>query len=191
MSSLRERAQARAWNSSAERVEILAGLSALLVDEDVTREAAVRDATVLLGELTGDASVVSLLSEDRACVLPVAAHHPEPAAHALLQQGMVGLRFRTDEGFIASVVDDREALLIPRVSTPEVRALQPELADVCEAMGMTGFIIAPLSVGGRFIGLLSQIRNREEPWLSIDDRRFLCEVSARLAVGLESWPEAS
>jgi GAF domain-containing protein len=191
VSGLRERAQARAWTSSAERVEILAGLSALLVDEDVTRATAIHQATKLLGDLTGDASVISLLTEDRGCVLPVAAHHPDPAGHALLQQGMVGLSFRTDEGFIASVVDDREPLLIPRVSAPEVRALQPELAEVCERMGMTGFIIAPLAVGGRFIGLLSQIRTSEEPWLSLDDRRFLCEVSVRLAVGLESWPEAS
>lgn len=57
------------------------------------------------------------------------------------------------------------------------------------ADGMTGFILAPLVAGGRFIGLLSQIRNRSEPWLSVDDRRFLQEVAARLAVGLETWPQ--
>jgi GAF domain-containing protein len=185
VSPLRERARARAWTASQERVEVLAALSALLADHMAAPERALRDCARTLAESLGDGIVIMMLADDARSMHPLGVHHPEPETRAALAE-LLGDRYSADHGFSAQVLDTSAGVLIPRVTLPEVAALQPEFAAVSEAAGVKGFAIAPLALRAEPVGLVTQFRTRPRPALDEDDLRFLEDVGVRLAVGLES-----
>jgi hypothetical protein len=181
----RRRARERLWSPSLPRTEILVTLSELFADAELTCEDAIDGTAATAAELLGDAVVIDLLSADGRWMYPAGAHHPDPALQSVLD-GISRIPFRTDHGFTACVMERREALLIPTVTPVEVRALEPEIAPVAEALGMRGFVIAPQAVRGRIIGFVWQVRTHAEAPLAEDDRRFLQEVAIRVALGIES-----
>jgi GAF domain-containing protein len=181
----RRRARGRLWTPSAPRAEILATLSELFADAELTCEEAIAGTAAVAAELLGDGIVIDLLSADCRWMYPLGAHHPDPSRQAVLD-GISRIPFRTDHGFTACVMERREALLIPAVTAVEMHALEPEIAPVGEALGMRGFVIAPQAVRGRIIGFVWQVRTRAEPALEEDDRRFLQQVAIHVALGIES-----
>ena len=137
------RARQRAWTPTRERAEILTALTEVFTAEDLGADCAIEAAAVLLGEALDDAVFIDLLSPDRTHMYPLGAHHPEPAARALLDD-VADVLFRADEGFTASVLDSAEALLIPSVTPAEMLAVQPDLAPIADSLGVRGFIVAPV-----------------------------------------------
>jgi GAF domain-containing protein len=185
VSPLRQRARARAWTSSQERVDLLAALAVGLADHDAPPERSLRDCARSLAEGLGDGVVLVLLADDARTMHPLGVHHPELAPCRALKE-LLGQRFSADHGFSARVLDTNAGVLIPRVTVAEIAALQPELAPVAEAAGVHGFVVAPLALRGEPAGLVTQVRTRARPALDEDDLRFLEEVGVRIAVGLES-----
>jgi GAF domain-containing protein len=175
----------RVWEPTRERVEVLSRLSELFTDEHLGPRQAMQRAAGVLAEALGDGIVVNRLSDDRRWMSAVAVHDPDPERRRILADA-VGRRFPTDEGFTAAALEQERSLLIPRVTPIEILALQPAIAPVCEALGLRGFIVVPLSVRGRWIGLLWQLRTVDEPRLDEDDQRFLEEVAARFALVIEN-----
>lgn len=173
----RSRARERLWTPTRERAEILTALSELFADPDVTPDGALEASVVVLAELLGDVVMIDRVAPDRA-ILPRALHHPDPAAPKVLDRAAA----RADHGFTAWVLETGRSLLIPQITAAEVAALQPELATLGEALGGSGFVLAPLMARGRCLGLLWQVRVRSEPQLVEDDRRFLEEAAVRLAL---------
>jgi GAF domain-containing protein len=185
LSSRRTRAKERAWLPTPERVEILSVLSDISTDESVEHQEAMEQTAVVIADVLGDGFAIDLLTDDRRWMVPVAVHHPEPAPLAHFQS-ILGTRFPVDEGFTATTLDSGQSILIPRVTPVEMRAMQPAIAPVCEALGMRGFIVVPIGVG-KTTAVIWQVRTRTEPVLQDDDRRFLEEVGDRLAVIIENW----
>jgi DNA-binding CsgD family transcriptional regulator len=167
------------------RLEALGGLSELFADADLTCDRAMQTSAELLAEVLADAVVIDLLTPGRDWIYPLGAHDADPRRQELLA-GIRGIPFRADHGFTASVLDRGETLLFPAVCPDEIRALQPEIAPVCEALAVNGFVIAPLAARGHCSGFLWQFRTGG-PRLTEDDRRFLHEVGLRVALAIESW----
>jgi DNA-binding CsgD family transcriptional regulator len=182
----RRRARQRLWSASALRIEALGALSELFADEGLTRDRAIEESAAVLAELLGDAVVIDLLTPECDWMYPVGAHDADPRRRELLDR-VRGIPFRADHGFTASVLERGETLLFPAVCPEEIHALQPEIAPVCKALGVTGFAIAPLAARGRCAGFLWQLRTGDGPRLSEDDRLFLHEVAVRVALGIETW----
>jgi GAF domain-containing protein len=187
----RERGRQGAWVPSAPRVALLAALSEAFTRRGgTTCSAAVRDSARALADALDDAVVVYEVSSDRRWMCALATHHPEQGARDALA-GLDDLLMRADEGFTAAALDTGETQAVPRVSPDEVQALQPELAPIWEQLGAVGLLLAPIAVRGRCLALLVQCRLRESPPLGDDDRRFLDDVAALLALGMASWPATS
>jgi hypothetical protein len=182
-----ERARKRAWSPTAARVETLTTLSELFSAEGLDREGAIQGAASALSAGVEEAIVIYLLSEDGGWLLPVATHDPLPETHELLR-GMLGGRFPADEGFTAVAIDRCSTILVPRVNAAELAALQPGLVEICAAMGMTGFVVAPLLVRGDCIGMIAQGRTTNTRALTDDDARFLEDVGRWLGIAIAAWP---
>lgn len=183
MLSPRERARRRVWEPSERRLEILATVSELFACERLGPEAALQQAVAVLSDLLGDAIVVHRLGGSGQWLEPLAWHDRSRDAQRALDR-LGGHRFCPDRGFTAGVLDTGQAVLVPRVTPLEIELLQPEFAPVAEAMGLRGFVLAPMKVGGRLTGLLAQCRLRPEPPLDADDCCFLEEVALRLGLSV-------
>jgi GAF domain-containing protein len=182
-----ERPAGRRWTPTDERVATMATISELFADQRSTREDAIAAAAAAVSRCVGEAIVIYLLSEDRRWMLPAGTSDPEPAIDALLG-GMVGNRYSAEEGFTACAIDQRSTVLVPRVTAEEIAALQPGLVEICQAMGMTGFILSPVLVRGECIALIAQGRTTNAAQLTDDDARFLEDVARVLAIGIAAWP---
>ncbi len=168
------------WSPTVERTEILAVLSSVV---DVPADAvptSTDDIAVLLADILGDGISITTLSADCESARVIATHHPEPARAEGLAE-LLGRRIPAQVGFTGRVLETCAGILIPRITAAEVHALQPEVAPDCEAIGMRGFIIAPIRRESSCIGLVSQIRTRDQPALCADELRFLEEVALRMA----------
>lgn len=185
--SVRERARDRVWKSSPERTEILATVTEAFARDSMTPEAALGAAADVLADLLGDCVLVYLLEGDGPWMRCVASGHCDPAVAELLA-ALPERRLRADQGFTACVIDNRAPLLIPRITEPELQALQPDLTPASEVVGLKAFILAPLMLRGICLGILAQGRTTPEPALGPDDERFLEEVALRLALGVATWP---
>ncbi len=177
---LRDRARDRMWSPTVERTEILAALSSVIAAPEGAGDTSADDIAVLLADVLGDGIAIATLSADGESARPIATHHPEPACADGLAE-LLGRRIAAEAGFTGRVLDTCAGILIPRISAAECHALQPEVAPVGEAIGMKGFIIAPIRRQSSCIGLVAQIRTRDEPALCEDELRFLEEVGLRMA----------
>jgi GAF domain-containing protein len=186
MSAPRPSVPERAWTPTTERVELLVALSDVISDAGPTRDGMIEAAAAVLAERLADGVSIVLLSGDGRWMTPIGTGHPAAGPRAVLR-GVEGQPFPADEGFSACVLDTGQAVLIPRVTAAEIRALQPAIAPPCEAIGLRGFIALPLAARRGCTGIVWQLRTREAPELSDDDVRFLAEVGARLALAIESW----
>jgi GAF domain-containing protein len=178
--------QTSLWQPTDARVEILVALSRILAAGHDDPEPALRDVAASVARVLRDGVAIELLSPDRLWTIPVAVDHVQPACRRVLQ-ARTGRRLRADEGFTQHVLETGEPLLVPRVSLPEICALQPEMEPAAEAIGLRGFIAAPLLVRGCATGIVWQIRCRAAPLLCHDDRCFLQEVAARVACAVATW----
>lgn len=184
MLTARERGRQRMWNPAPERVEVLATLSELFACADVGVERALRESAATLAALLGDAVVICRLSADLRWVEPLVCDVP---AGCRKGTGLVGHRFRADRGFTAGVVETRGPVLVPRVTPLEIELLQSDVAPAATALGVHGFVLAPMSVRGRLTGVLAQCRLRADAALECDDCRFLQEVALRVALGMAAY----
>jgi GAF domain-containing protein len=169
------------WKPTRRRVEILSALGRLLVGPDAEMLGRLRQAVAALGDALGEGIVLHRISTDGLWTTPIAVHHPEPTHRSTLA-GILGERYPTDEGFTVAALERGQSLVVPRITSEEVRCLQPALMPVFEAIGMQGFAVAPLGAPGHWIGLLWQTRTVAVPALTDDDRLFLDEVGCRFAL---------
>jgi DNA-binding CsgD family transcriptional regulator len=182
----RRRARARVWTASKPRIEALTALSELFAVAALTCDHAIDDAAEVLAQALADAIVIDVLTPERDWMYPLGVHAPDPARRNALTR-IRGIPFRADHGFTAPVLDSGDTLLFPCIRPDEIRALQPEIAPLCEALDVTGFAIAPLIALGHCTGFLWQLRSGAQPRLCEDDGHFLHEAGIRVALGIESW----
>jgi GAF domain-containing protein len=178
----------RIWAPTEERIEVLVSLRAILDEDRLSRDTALTRAARLLARTLGDGIAIDLLSPDGRHMVPIGVDHPEAAPREALNE-VVGVRFRADEGFTANVVDRHDAVLIPRVTQAEIQALHPEIATVCEKLGMRGFVAVPIAARRRLVGILWQVRTRPAPPLTEDDQHFAEEIAGRLAFAVLCFPD--
>lgn len=164
----------------------LSALTALLADTQVDHRRALGQACELLAEATQDGIALDILSRDRRLMVAVAVAHPEPGLRKAFQS-ILGERFPADEGFTAAALDSGSPLFIPRVTPVEIRGLQPAIAPFCEAIGMKGFIVLPLTGRSTSGAVLWQVRTRPEPALTLEDQTFLQEAGSVLGLFVENW----
>ncbi len=182
----RRRAEEHALNAAA-RLRLLSEasrmFSAAVPDWSVTLEVVAKQAAGALG----DACVISLRSEDGRWLTPVAWHHPDPEARALLKEIYASVRHGADEGPSGRVLQTGQALLRPVVAPNEVRAAtKPEYRPYLDRFAIHSLLIVPLRARDRTFGTLALSRNAPGHPYTVADQNLLQDLADRAALAIDN-----
>ena len=180
----RAEAQAR---GEALRLRVLAGASAAFSEAVPDRTATLAAVARQTAEALGDACVISLVSEDGGWLVPVAWHHRDPIAAALLSELYANVRHGADEGLKGRVLRTGEPLLGPTADPKAVRAAaKAEYAPYLERFPIHALFIVPLRARGRTLGTLALTRNAPDRPYSPADQALAQELAARAALSIDN-----
>lgn len=173
--------------NNAVRLGALDQISQALVEAGFATQTVLNIVVRQIAELIGDACVIHLLSVDKQWLDPVAYHHPNPEAVALMRQMAASTRQRADEGLSGRVVQTGQPILIPIISPEELRAaFKPEHHVFLDRFGTSSVLHTPLQVRGRVIGTLGISRDKPGRPYTSDDRAFLQQVADRTALAIDN-----
>lgn len=178
----RKQAEAEIQRHTA-RMEALAEISRALAEAGFDSQTVFETITRQTARTIGDACVLTLLSDDGLWFNPVAFHHPEPQAKALMSSILVSAPHRADHEPIAQLWRTGQPLFIPVVPQDQIRQrFQPEYWPYIEQVGIHSLLIVPLRLKGRLIGTLGVTRDAPGNPYTIDDQAFLLNLADRAAL---------
>ncbi len=182
----RRRADAR-LAVAASRLQVLAEASRTFSEAVPGWQATVKTVARRTAETIGDACVLSLASEDAQLLVPVAWHHPDPKADALLGQLYANVRHGVAEGPSGRVLQTGRALLLPKVAPMDVTAAtKPEYAGYLERFPVHSLLIVPLRHEGRVMGTLALSRNVPDRPYTSADQILLQDLADRAALAINN-----
>ncbi|MBD2358669.1 PAS domain-containing protein [Tolypothrix sp. FACHB-123] len=140
--------------------------------------------TQLIGELTSDACVLSLLSADQQWLDTVSYYHINPEIKELIGKLLEKPRSARD-GITGQVIQTGETVFLPVVSPEQLRHdINPEYLPYLERFGVYSLLIIPLKVQDQIIGALSISRERPGNPYSHDYPRLLKDIADRAAMAI-------
>ncbi|MDQ4099479.1 MAG: ATP-binding protein [Chloroflexota bacterium] len=156
--------------------------------------AAVPDGRIVLETVTrataravGDACVICLVSEDGKRIDPVAWHHIDPHANALLAEVYRGVRHGLDEGLVSEVVRTGQPVYRPVVDPGEVRtATKVEYAPYLDRYPIHSVLIVPLRARNRVLGALALSRNSLGHPYAPSDISLAQDLADRAALAIDN-----
>ena len=186
---LLERKQAEeALRQHVARSRALNDISQALAQARLDTQSLLQTVVERVAILIGDGCVMSLISSDKdnqQWIDPVALHHRQPKAIALMKNLVSATRLRVGEGIIGRVAQNGQALLMPVIPQDELKAqLKPEHRLYAEQVGLHSAIYVPLRISGRLIGTLGITRDQPNHPYSQEDQLFLQEVADRAALAI-------
>jgi PAS domain S-box-containing protein len=134
-------------------------------------------------ELIGDACVVTRISDDGQLVMPVAFHHANPKAEAVLSGVLFGSSSPVGEGYAGQVAQTGEPVLVPEVTQRRTKNLSNQ-GPFIERYGVHSVLIVPMKVQDRVIGTLGVTRDRPGNPYTPEDRVFLEGLASRAALAI-------
>lgn len=169
----------------AARSEILAEISRLIAEAGLEYRAVLETVAERVSAVLGDACIVSLVSNDGQWLNPVALHHQDPDARALLRDLLMSVPQRADEGLGGKVVQTGQPVFLPGTTPEQLRPLlKPEHQPYLDRIGIYSVLIVPLRLQGRVIGVILVARDRPGRPYSEDDQVFLQETADRAALAV-------
>ncbi|BAY26090.1 multi-sensor hybrid multi-kinase [Calothrix sp. NIES-2100] len=140
--------------------------------------------TQLIGELTGDACVLSLLSEDRQWLDTVSYYHINPEIKEFIGKLLEYPR-AVDDDIIGQVIHTGETVFLPVITPEQLRhSIKREYLSYLERFGVYSLLIIPLKVQEQIIGALSISRERPGNPYSNDHPRLLQDIADRAAMAI-------
>lgn len=140
--------------------------------------------TQLTSELTGDACVLSLLSEDKQWLETFSFYHINPEVKEFIGSILANPR-SIDDGVAGRVVKTGEMIFLPVVSQEELRnSLKPEYLPYLDRFGVSSLLIVPLKVQEEIVGTLGISRERAGNPYSNDHPRLLQDIADRAAMAI-------
>jgi PAS domain S-box-containing protein len=138
-----------------------------------------------VGEITGDACTIRLLSEDGARLYPAAVHHPDAGLRDAIWRMMEQTSARDEIGLWRAVVDERRTFRTASAGQipPEASAAQAELI---RRYAISGFVAVPLIARGRVLGGIALVRRDSAVPLTSDDEIFLLDLAERAALAIDN-----
>ncbi len=140
--------------------------------------------TQLIGELTGDSCVLSLLSKDKQWLETVSFYHVDPQVREFIGKLLVHPR-SVDDGMTGYVARTGEMIFLPVVSPQQLRnSMKREYLPYLERFGVYSLLMIPLKVQEEIIGTLSISRERPGNPYSDDHPRLLQDIADRAAMAI-------
>jgi PAS domain S-box-containing protein len=170
---------------SAARTQALADFSDALAAAHLDYRTVLDTVTRRMAELIGDACVISLLSDDREWINPVAFYHPNPEAAEFIQTLLPGKPFRVGQGPASQVVTTGQPVLIPVAPQEQIRAsVQRKYLPYLDRFGIHSLLIVPLIGQGRVVGTLGLSRDLPGRPYTLQDQTFLQNLADRVALAI-------
>lgn len=140
--------------------------------------------TQLIGNLTGDSCVLSLLSQDQYWLDTVSYYHVNPEVREFIGE-LLTQRRSIDDGITGYVAQTGETIFLPVASPEEIRkSIQREYLPYVERYGVYSLLMIPLKVQEQIIGTLSISRERPGEPYSKEDRRLFQDIADRAAMAI-------
>jgi PAS domain S-box-containing protein len=138
-------------------------------------------------EWIGDSCVITLFSDHNQRAFPVAFHHSDSKALALMEEALLHIwQGGTDtERFQALLAG--ESIYIPVVDPEAYRAQsEPEFWHYVDTIGVASVLIVPLKAQGRVIGTLGITRDHQGEPYARDDQVLLQNIADRAAMSIQN-----
>jgi PAS domain S-box-containing protein len=171
----------------AARMEALVEISHAFVEAGLEYQSVLNTVARRTAELIGDACVITLFSEDNQRAFPVAFHHSDPNALALMEEELLHIwqGGTVTESF--QMLLSGESIYIPVVDPEEYRAQsEPEFWHYLDVVGVSSVLIVPLKAHGRVIGTLGVTRNRQGTAYTRDDQILLQDLAERASLTIQN-----
>jgi signal transduction histidine kinase/integral membrane sensor domain MASE1 len=171
----------------ANRATALADLSQMLAEVSTDQQLIFDRIARQAVELLGDASIVTLITEDGAARQTVAVDHCEPERRELMRAVKPTQPIEISMGMVGQVIRTGQAILISEIAPQETRALTPTAQrGYVDQVAMFGLLLVPLRARGRILGTLNTMRERQGAPYTADDQAFLQDLADRAGLAIEN-----
>lgn len=114
-----------------------------------------------LGETIGDASLVNMLTDDRAFIRPTASYHADESLMRDYRAMLAASPAMAGEGQAGAVIATGKTLFVPVCDPVQMAAAaRADWRTVIQGLSVCSVIIAPIFVLGRSVGAISAFRSR-------------------------------
>jgi len=181
--------QGRATGRGAAGSEVLAELTADLVEAGLDADVLSEKVVELVSRSLDDVATVRLISSDGALEL-VALHHDNPWSAEGLRKVLDGMpRLRLDKdggGWAEAVVTERAVELGPEQLVHTRDALPPQARAAYDELGVSALLLVPLRARGHVLGTLALWRVRQRQAHTIEEQRFVQDLADRAALAIDN-----
>lgn len=140
-----------------------------------------------VAEIVGEASVLTVLSEDGTTLEPVAAFHPDVNVRAFLQEVLASEPYRMGEGIAGRVAAERKLAVVNGMG-------KAPLADLMQSHGqlfeqrypIRALVIVPMVASGEVVGTLGAVRLESREDYGHDDVVAMTALAERAALAIEA-----
>jgi PAS domain S-box-containing protein len=170
-----------------DRAKMLAEASQVFANAGLEFQILLETVVRLTVELIGEACIITLVSEDGQWLNPVAFHHSNSEARALMHALLVSVPSRVGEGLVGRVAQTGQPLFIPILESKQARALfDSEYCSHLEHLGVHSLLIVPLRVQNRVIGTLCLSRDHLALPYTADDQILSQNLADQAALAIEN-----
>ncbi|MFN8505256.1 PAS domain S-box protein [Kouleothrix sp.] len=172
--------------ASAGRATALATLSKALAEAGHELQPLFDTVAEHVALLIGDATILTVLSEDRQSMQAVGISHPDPQAIVFIRT-LFSSWYPASQGVAVKVVQSGEPLLLPSISAEQANEwLTPAYLPYLERYGLHSLLIVPLRARGRILGTLGVSRDRPGHPYCAEDVAFLQDLADRAGLAIEN-----
>jgi PAS domain S-box-containing protein len=173
--------------AEARKYQILSELSHLFNTSGVSVPEMFNAICTSAVEAIGDMCIITRVSPDGQFLLPVAMHHPDPEARAMLQSILGTIRIPVGNGVAGKVSLSAEPALVSGIPGEEMkRMVNPEFRAFMDRFGVNDFLIVPMKTDGQVIGTIGLMRVRQSQTYTREDQAFLEVIAGRAAMAIIS-----
>jgi len=171
----------------AARMDALAEISRTFAEAGLDYQNVLNTVVQRTSELIGDSCVMTLFSDDGQRSFPVAFHHPNPEARAMMHEALLHTwQGGTDTARYQALLAGN-SIYIPVVNEEEFRVtLEPEFLPFLDAVGISSVLIVSLQFQSRVIGTLGITRDRQGLPYTSDDLTLLQNIADRAAMSIQN-----
>lgn len=178
---------ATALREQALRMSVLAETASIFSSAALDYHALLDLVARRIADLTGDACIVRLISDDASYVDPLAIYHAdEETSRALRERAALG-RLRSNLSILGQVIEQSEPVML---NAADIAAIPSEKRSdyfpLLKELNVSGLLIVPMRVRGRVIGVIKIAREGERPPYTDDDRTLLQNLADRAALFIDN-----
>lgn len=156
-----------------------------LFDDTMDTAAVLESIARRVAEIVGEASVLTVVSEDGTILEPVACYHPDAVVRAFIEEVLASHPYRIGEGVAGRVAAERRLAVVNGMHRPSLKAgLQSHGHLFEQRYPIRALVIVPMITGGNVVGTLGAVRIDSEEDYENDDVLVMSALAERAAAAL-------